>query len=1327
MDIASAFNSMSVGVGDKPLQSTYVQSAYKILANSTNDAESQQNVGTFMNQTGMSVHAQYRLSRNPKDLDGSIDLHREALVLHPQHHPERPASLNILGQALETRFQVYQNLKDLDEAIGIYQEVLDLYVPSHPERAMALCILGTAFKTRCQHQGNPNDLDKAIDLLAEAQGLLVSVDPNYATCLTQLADAFEGRFSFQEDSKDLDKAVDLHKELLTLSPLGNQGPDRGIPLNNLGDLFRTKFQHYGDLEALDEAIGVYREALVYHPQGHSNRGMTLTNLGYVLQIRSVHNGDLKDLIEAIDYRREVVRICVPPHPKRGMALNNLGNALQVRFEKLGDPKDLDEMTELYEAALVLHDPVHPDRGGSLMNMANALRIRYSLQKESKDIDMAIDLYREALAFFPRADLGVLRKLALALQLRFAQLGDQKDIDEAIKLHRKALDFCSPWHPDRSMYLHELAMMMKIRAEGGRDLKDIDGLILVLREGLTLCASDDPSRGMWTNNLANAIQMRFANRGNQQDMDEAIELRRESLLLRPEGHPDRDIALDNLASTLSARFNLWGDSKDSDEATGFHREALNLWPPGHPKYAKALSNLAATLHPRVNDLRDQSNLDEAIELYRKALALSDPGNTESCILLDNLGMALRNRFEFQKSLPDLEEAIQLHKQTLSLRPYPHPQRSISLDALAIVLRMKFQQAGVVADLEEAFRLHQEALALEAPPHPLRSKTLMHFGRSLVAMYHHSHDSNDLDQGFSCFKEAATYSSDSPLIRFGHAQSWAQDAVLHNHASSLEAYEVVIELLPQVAAVDLDLPSRQKMLPRLNSSRLAREATICAVGRGQYNRAVEFLEAARAVFWSQALQLRREHDSLAAIRPDLSGELTQLSKELERASFRDSARIAAVNPDQRELISFEAESAKYRRLNQRWQDTIKLVRTVPGFESFMRPKTMETLKQAAAHGPIIILTVAETNCSALIITSSSEVQHLPLPFKIEIMPASELPPDLLDIRDMFSGDGRGTDPGDRPSDLMARLFGAREDWRNKSAEDTHQWLLMELWTKAVKPVFDALKIEKSNNPPRLWWCPTGPFAFLPIHAAGIYGGLGNDCVSDYVISSYTTTISALLDGPTRTSAAFKMTAIVEPNAPNLRYLPGAHEELKKILNRIPRQWLTVLGDTSKATVETSLTNLRQSAIVHFACHGIQDLVKPLESGLFLHDGRLRVSDIMCRPEEEVPGTMSLAFLNACETAKGDAEVVDEAMHLAATLLFSGFGGIVGTMWAINDADGPKVADVFYEHLFENCDPTHDPPILPDVRKAAEALHVAVAKLRAEPDMSFKRWVPFVHYGL
>jgi hypothetical protein len=62
---------------------------------------------------------------------------------------------------------------------------------------------------------------------------------------------------------------------------------------------------------------------------------------------------------------------------------------------------------------------------------------------------------------------------------------------------------------------------------------------------------------------------------------------------------------------------------------------------------------------------------------------------------------------------------------------------------------------------------------------------------------------------------------------------------------------------------------------------------------------------------------------------------------------------------------------------------------------------------------------------------------------------------------------------------------------------------------------------------------------------------------------------------------------------------------------------------------------------------------------------------------------------------------------------------------DEDGPTVTDSFYSHLFESA-ATDTPRTRPDTTQAARALHIAVAELR-KTKSSFKRWVPFVHFGL
>jgi CHAT domain-containing protein len=67
-------------------------------------------------------------------------------------------------------------------------------------------------------------------------------------------------------------------------------------------------------------------------------------------------------------------------------------------------------------------------------------------------------------------------------------------------------------------------------------------------------------------------------------------------------------------------------------------------------------------------------------------------------------------------------------------------------------------------------------------------------------------------------------------------------------------------------------------------------------------------------------------------------------------------------------------------------------------------------------------------------------------------------------------------------------------------------------------------------------------------------------------------------------------------------------------------------------------------------------PLESHFVLRDGPLSIEALM---KVELPNAV-FAFLSACETAKGDRDQPDQAVHLAASMLFCGFRSVIATMW-------------------------------------------------------------------
>jgi CHAT domain-containing protein len=140
---------------------------------------------------------------------------------------------------------------------------------------------------------------------------------------------------------------------------------------------------------------------------------------------------------------------------------------------------------------------------------------------------------------------------------------------------------------------------------------------------------------------------------------------------------------------------------------------------------------------------------------------------------------------------------------------------------------------------------------------------------------------------------------------------------------------------------------------------------------------------------------------------------------------------------------------------------------------------------------------------------------------------------------------------------------------------------------------------------------------------------------------------------------MTLVAEKQAPKLPIIALVDEEIKDIAAVAKSSNVKIIHQHAGSTTVLDTAAAMQAAnIVHLACHGIQDSRDATQSGFCLGDGRLTISKLM---ELKLDGAF-LAFLSACETAKGDKEQPDQVMHLAAAMLFSGFKSLVATMWYV-----------------------------------------------------------------
>ncbi|KAG2340472.1 hypothetical protein BDR05DRAFT_966738 [Suillus weaverae] len=915
---------------------------------------------------------------------------------------------------------------------------------------------------------------------------------------------------------------------------------------------------------------------------------------------------------------------------------------------------------------------HPDHAAALTNLAWA-RLKGYIRNDLQDIDATTSLFREALALRPQHHPDhplYLYNLTEALTWRHskktAQLyhallllcpegtylrsvaagknGVDYVIDaseEGICLRRVVLELCPQGHRHRPSTLDKLA-----QAHGSID--DLDTSIELGREAVSLCPEGHSDLAYYLNNLAYSLMLRFDHQGKSNDLDEAISLYEEALRLRPVGHKYHDASLDNLGRALITRFKKRDDIDDITRAVSLHREALTLRPPGHPCRHTTLHSLALALDTRYDELDVSEDLNEAINLYRESLQLKRLDDAESHLTLSNLSSALSSRFTHTRKNEDVEEAINLCQESLAALPLLHPDRYFSY----IWLKGAY-----------------------------------------LSRYRILYDPADLSLAVDNFRLASGHPTQGFPARIRTALHWVAEVESHQHDSTLEAYQVCLELFDSHVMTRSSTTSRRKAAAAFHYARsLPADAASCAIRCDNVRHAVELLERGRGQQWSLASRLKTPVDDLESVNPKLAHNYLELSKFVSNAA-QDSTTIT-------DRAAADLAATKYRKLMEQWEAAVAEIRSLQVFSRFLLPPSYADLQAAARHGPVIILIASKYSCSAIIVTTSGEPHHVPLP--------SIALADLKTLKDRFTRAIRHAsrmNPAETRTDLIV--------------------LLRTVWDEIMLPIVNVLEnVLKLKRRSRIWLCPTSAFTSIPLHAAHPFQTRADHskepCLEDLYICSYTPTLSALIRSrrmmKKRVSPSFVAIGQGQPGAGKGKALSAVDSELELVHELVPATatHTTISGDA--ATRAGALKGLEENTWVHLACHGKQDPAQPYDSHFVMRDEHLTLLDIM---EKHIPHA-EFAFLSACHTAVGDEQTPDEVIHLAAGLQFSGFKSVVGTLWEVDDAVAKHVVEAFYTYMF------HPKEVgVMDPTKAAWALNCATHAVKTK--VPLEQRMVFIHIGV
>ncbi|KAF9072197.1 hypothetical protein BDP27DRAFT_1418350 [Rhodocollybia butyracea] len=727
----------------------------------------------------------------------------------------------------------------------------------------------------------------------------------------------------------------------------------------------------------------------------------------------------------------------------------------------------------YRKVVKLQPKQHEHRTAYLEGLGIALRSRFELLGEIADLNEAINSVQEALQIHPkRVSLSVL--LADTLRMRFEKSGIHQDLRTAIDILRGILPECAPQSVECFSILSDLclcnSLLVRLPAEHLEAAPSIPSL-----STFTLPDSESAEYPTALGNMAQAYMYRFYSSGLLDDLGRAIELYHKALQVNSSGI-SRASCLMGLANAVFVQYEHDGEARRLQTVIESYVEALEYAPEANLN-VQCQIKLAGAYQARFYRDRDAADLQKSFDHLRNALSHCPAGHIHHPSILRSLCWGELHRSNTH-TIDDSQNLINSAKEVLALHPFHHTDRRSCLLLLSGVLYTHFQRVREVEYLNQRLELLAEALSLCSDTHPDHARACIGLADAFLERYEWADDRDEMDldraihHGYlaanggnappwryqpkallfryfkitkrdddkQAAKDALVQICESPcysyLSRIRIAMQWS--SLAQNQGSrfgdlAILGYEIAIKLRSQLASFSLQNPQTRINNLAETGDRFATRIAALTLRTSGAPRAIELLEQARAVFWTQALQLRSSFDEL----PDpLKGELQNTAQKLD----------AAPN----DYFLTEGQVTEQKKAAARFEALLQQARSLPGFHDLLLPKSYNQLSEASANGPVIVLfkdNVALSNCNVIIIKSpGSRPEH----FVLSGISAYGLKKEL---ENFTTRQVHALTPiiRDQEDTAVARL---KPLIKQQTSETQHEKFLAKLWVQIVKPIVDHL---------------------------------------------------------------------------------------------------------------------------------------------------------------------------------------------------------------------------------------------------------------------------------
>ncbi|OTA96293.1 hypothetical protein M434DRAFT_392957 [Hypoxylon sp. CO27-5] len=930
--------------------------------------------------------------------------------------------------------------------------------------------------------------------------------------------------------------------------------------------------------------------------------------------------------------------------------------------------------------------------------------------------------------------GWFRSLGTRLRNRKTS-GAMNDLEEAIRIVRDTLraefeaDAVSGDHPDLEAWFDGPGINLIKKYGERKAIGNLEEAIRIERETVDATPQDLPQRQIILTQLGNRLLYKYLRTGNLEDLNESIRIGWEAVQLGPRnGAKDWVQCLSGFTSCLEERYARTSALADLEQTISLRQEIVDITRSSQDisRLEDYMSRLGGSLQDRYVRLGSTKDLDEAIQIAR----LTIDSNPNDRLKKGRLAGALIKRYSDLGSLDDLNEAISITL-VITEEDLNHFNYVEWLSIISVGFSHQYKRTGDISYLDESIKIDRKAVDTALPTWPTRAWSCVNLGHKLYKRYSKVRSKEDLIEALSHY-QAALQQLNSPITARMEASKAIFDicTITSDWEQAYEALNMAVDLIPKLIMRSVETSDKQHALVEVAG--LASDGAAAALQAGKSPLvALNLLNRGRGVLASSLEEMRMDVSDLRDINSELIERFTILRDQLELPIKDRSSDSSA--PEVLDESSWQVENMRRYEAGIELDGIIHEIYKRTGLQDVLSAPLEDDLRQAALHGPIAIINVNILRCDAILV-EQSQIRSLALP-KLQI------------------------------NEIKTK---AQQD---RESPEVLEWL----WDVVAAPILNALGFVEPvpDGPwPHLWWIPTGPLCKFPLHAAGYHRLRSAESVIDRVMSSYSSSIKAIIQGRQRgitddtQSHSSQALLVAMQDTPGLGgRLPCAAEEVEMVRGLCISMAVHPICPGQRK--EDVVSHLPHSKIFHFAGHCETIINDPSQSHLLLEDWQddpLTVSNLLdMNLRSHSP---FLAYLSACGTGQVKDETwIDESIHLISACQLAGFRHAIGTLWEVSDETCVEMARVLYEVMRDEgmtdesvCKGLHlatrrlrnrwlDEECPEDQQKLSSdsALKDDSEKIRScysygrngrpqrdaavcdDEDMGLLKWIPYVHFGV